>query len=56
MSKGYNINKKGYNITTSTSKATSTWSLPCDWEYAHTNNSQLKHAITSLVLHRIGGT
>ena len=34
-------NKKGYNITTSTSKATGTWSLACNWEYSHTNNSQL---------------
>ena len=46
----------GYNITTSTSKATGTWSLACNWEYPYINSPLLNHDLTSLVLHRIGGT
>ena len=46
-------NTYGYNITSSTARATRIWSLASDWEYLETNNLSPKQAVTDLVLHRI---
>ena len=52
---GSKKNEFGYNVTTSSNKATRICSIACDWEYLIANKPLPKQTVTGLVLHRISG-
>ena len=52
---GLKKNEFGYNVTTSSDKATRIWSIVCDWEYLITNKPLPKQTVTGIVLQRISG-